>query len=77
MGTHYKTLDEKCPKCDSNMIMVHMKNPFIDDFSDECPKCSPGEAFNRLSSWARSAAKAEQDVERDYEREERTNEEEE
>lgn len=64
MGTHTRTLERKC-SCGTNLIEVHMKNPFIDDFSDECPKCEPGAAFQRLTAWATSAAKAEQDDERE------------
>lgn len=56
MSTHTRKLDKLC-KCGTQMIEVHMKNPFIDDFSEECPECEPGIAFQRLTSWAISAAK--------------------
>ena len=46
------------------MIAVHMKNPFIDDFMDECPKCQPGEALSWLRTESRLAAKAEMDAEK-------------
>lgn len=65
MGTHTTTLKETCKKCETPLTRYHMKNPFIDDFSDECSKCEPGEAMGFLNSWSRSAAKAEQD--HDYE----------
>lgn len=64
MSTHSTMLEKKCLTCDSHKVQYHMKNPFIDDFADECPKCEPGEALNTLNSWARSAAREEQA--RDY-----------
>lgn len=29
-------IDDKCPACKGKMKRVYMKNPFIDDFSEDC-----------------------------------------
>jgi deoxyadenosine/deoxycytidine kinase len=61
MSTSTRTLEKTCKACGTHLIEVHMKNPFIDDFMDECPKCDPGFALSFLNSSAHSAAKSEQD----------------
>jgi len=59
MATHIKKLDEKCQSCGTNLIEVSMKNPYIDDYATECPKCDPGSALARLNASARSKAREE------------------
>lgn len=61
MGTHRKTLEEKCRQCGENKIEFSMKNPFIDDFASECPRCNPGSAIDSLHNWSRLAAREEED----------------
>ena len=51
-----------------------MKNPFIDDFADECSVCDPGYARDVLNSWSRSAAR-EEEARDSYEPEENNEEE--
>lgn len=51
----------KCKKCESFIIEIHMKNPFIDDFESECPECQPGQAMRFLHSTANAAAKEERE----------------
>lgn len=58
MSIHRLTLDKLC-NCGTNMVVVHLKSPFIDDFENECPKCQPGFALSILKSSERAAAKAE------------------
>ena len=60
MSTHSSTLDKACSKCANQLTRYHMKNPFIDDFADECSKCEPGEAMGFLNYWSRSAAREEE-----------------
>ena len=59
MSTHTKILESKCTRCGTHLIEVSMKNPFIDDFETECPKCDPGYAREVLNRRATSAAKEE------------------
>jgi hypothetical protein len=57
MGTSFKTIESRCKKCETSLVRYFLKSTFIDDFADECPKCAPGEAIDRLRSWDRSAAR--------------------
>ena len=66
MSWHKTELEKKCKKCNTNLIRYSLKSPFLDDFLDGCPKCEPGEAEASLISWNRSAARAEEAMERDY-----------
>lgn len=60
MGISIKKLEIKCSKCGEFKTRVTMKNPFIDDYLDECPKCDEcGDALQRLNAMARSEAKRE------------------
>jgi hypothetical protein len=54
-------LPERCetPGCHTQLIRVSMKNPYIDDYQDECPACEPGSALKALNSSARAQARLE------------------
>lgn len=50
------------------MLMVSLKDPFIDDFAYECPICEPGRASAWLKQSSRQAARAEEELDRRIER---------
>ena len=62
MGFHRKKLEEKCNKCNTNLELVHLKNPFIDDFLEECPECG-GDAERVLMANTRRQARREEEWE--------------
>ena len=74
MGISSKTTTESCKKCARKLTRFYMKNPFIDDFADECSVCEPGYARDVLNSWSRSAAR-EEEARDNYEPEENNEEE--
>lgn len=61
MGTRKEVTTDKCKICASFIVEIYMKNPFIDDFETECPKCHPGQAMNLLSARSNAAAKEERE----------------
>jgi len=70
MGIHRKTLDKICPKCGKNLVLVSMKNPFIDDCEEGCDndECSAySDMEGSMNSIAYSIARAEEYADRDCE----------
>lgn len=61
--------DKKCHHCGTTMIIVSMKNPYIDDFTDDCPNedCEYfGFGLLSLRNSAMANARAEAQMERDW-----------
>jgi len=36
LGTRSEEIKDKCPRCKGDMKRVYLKNPYIDDFSEDC-----------------------------------------
>lgn len=67
MRTRREKLDQAC-QCGADMYRVSMKNPYIDDYVDECvgepEKCSNAHrALSMLTASARAQARREHDDE--------------
>jgi hypothetical protein len=66
MGKHVTILQDKlCSICSAIIQRIHLKNPFIDDFEDECSntECSDhGSALKRLNTSARAIARRENET---------------
>lgn len=68
MSTHKTVLTTTCKRCGHMMERVHVKNCHIDDCEDQCsnPRCPDfGQGEDRLLSYARHVANAEERAEHD------------
>ena len=68
MGTTRQLIDQTCPKCGSRKQRVHTKNPFLDDFQDECSNTAcpdHGWAEEYLRAMARNIARSEEAADHD------------
>lgn len=64
MGRRYEETDEKCHLWKGKLKRVYEKNPFIDDFSEDCldKDCSEFMAGSEfLTSTSRNIARSEED----------------
>lgn len=62
MSTWSEETVNKCHVCMGKMKRVHLKNPYIDDFSEDCQNESCYEFMSgteALRNWSRSKAKEE------------------
>jgi len=62
MSEHREKIDKECEKCNSHLIMVHVKNCFIDDFEYECSNATCKDFYKAsaiLSRRTRQVAKSE------------------
>ena len=64
MSIHRTKLDKKCPTCNSDMIEIHVKNPYIDDFGQTCsnPECDEYiDVVGQMNRFANSIARSEEE----------------
>lgn len=62
MSLQTNPIETPCPLCGHPQVRLHMKNPYIDDYADECvnPKCD-----NHMTARAILTARAKSEARRD------------
>lgn len=74
MGVHRRLIDKKCTACGAQMESVSVKNPFVDDFADDCTNADCRlfhEGYRGIMSAARSIANEEARRDADFDQEPR------